>query len=201
MNISTNKAARYALLTALWAGLSNPTLAEDAGAQNQLKRNTLELRGSFGGVDTDDRDTFSDLNDIDTVHAAFGYWLNLHQNFSIGLQYLDGESDDIELTFFSLLSDSSLDYNAFLVSAEGRLALGGENYLFARLGASFYDYDIVTDSDNETQDSRDGTDFHVGAGWGKFWGNGLGMELFYEYLPLGSDIEIGTVGAGLTYRF
>lgn len=190
-----------ALLILLTCSAPATTIAQEPGSGVPFKRHTLELRGGVGGIDTEGEELFQDLNDVDTAHAAFGYWLSLNRNFSLGVQYLDGESDDYEFAFFGLLNDSTLEYNAVLVSAEGKLPLGRENYLFARAGASFYDYDIVANRGNEKLRSDDGTDFHIAAGWRKTWGNGIGMEVLYEYLPLGKEIEVGTIGAGITYSF
>lgn len=201
MRLTNRTPMRCALLLTLTCGLATGALAEQTAAPEPFKRNTLELRGNIGGIDSGTGETFGDLDDIDTAHAAFGYWLALNQNFAFGVQYLDGESDDYEFAFFGLLNDTVLEYNAILVSAEGKLPLGRENYLFARLGASFYDYDILNDRGNETLQSDDGTDFHVAAGWRKSWGSGLGLEVLYEYLPLGDDIEVSSFGAGITFSF
>ena len=206
MNIASRNGFHCALVAlccsicAISTTYAPAVMAQDPSGSS-LKRSTIELRGNIGRIDAEDDDVFDDLDDIDTAHAALGYWFNFNQNFSIGVSYLDGESDDYEFGFFGLLNDSVLEYNSFIASVEGRLPLGRENYLFARLGASFYDYDVVDEDDNETLRADDGTDFHFAAGWRKQWSSGFGMEVLYEYLPLGEEIELNTIGLGVTFAF
>lgn len=204
--IAKSKTFCCALVVALAATYSIPSVAQTPSAQSQgsgtaqpFKRSTLELRGSLGGIDSDNSDLPGAFNDTDTAHAAFGYWYNFNRNFSGGVSYLDGESDDFDFVFFGLLNDTKLEYNAVMVDIEGRLPLGRENYLFARAGAAFYDYDLIDDGENALSD--DGTDIHFAAGWTKRWQGGFGIQVMYEYLGLGSDLEVSAFGAGISYSF
>ena len=185
----------------LFVGSAHSAFAHEPLDAASFKRSTIELRVNAGEIHAENDEFVAELDEVDTAHVAFGYWLNLNRNVALGVSYLEGESDDFDFTFFNLFEDTILEYDAVLVDVEGRVPLGRENYLFARAGVAFYDYEVIDDRDDQELTSDDGTDFHAALGWSKRWGNGVGMVAMYEYLSLGDDLDVNTIGVGITYSF
>ncbi len=184
MGVQPSKSApRFYLLAGLLLTVTASATWADA------PHSTISLRYHNGQTDDSPR-----LGREKIGHLAATYLYNITPSFSLGIGYLDGAS---QLSPF--FSDDSLSYEAFVVIAEGRIALSKRNSLYGRLSGLKYDYDIF-DAPIKVA-SENGTSVSAAVGWSVRFNSGIGFEVGYEYLRLDSGIEPQAVSFGLGYSF
>jgi len=141
-------------------------------------RNSLGVSLSFGDADPEGP----------AGQLAATYWYDITPSLSLGAAYKDGGT----------ITDDDLVYTAVTVSAEGRILLSERfrRSLYGRLSGVSYDYD---DRGDEFKDH--GYSHALATGFSMRFGTGVGFEVGYEYLRLGSDKHVSSVGLGITYSF
>lgn len=171
------------------------------------KTHAISFEYSYATVDNGSDEKTADLNDLFTSHIAYSYQYNITEYFSIGLGYLKGDSsktDGLIIDLYTdsnidLFTDSKIDYRSILFSASANYPISKRNYLYLKVNALSYDYDIV--DDNEVVFNEDGHDFGYSLGWKYKFDNGIGLNTGYEVLNLGEYIEIVGVKIGVSYYF
>lgn len=162
------------------------------------KPHSFGLEIHNGTIDAAQSGTTNQLNDVDTVHFMLRYDYNFTPEFSLGLGYLAGDSSDYP-SFFNLLTNSRLEYDALLLNARYQFLLSKRNRFYIQASAIQYDYDII--DDNAVLASKDDTDYGLSVGWAFKFNNGLGLGVGYNHLRLGSEIKLRTVNFGINYSF
>lgn len=208
MGIKLSKSApRFTLLAGLLLAVSASASWADG------PRNTFALRYHLGHTQADRVEPYDEA-DGNTIHFSGSYLFDLTPWFSLGVGYLDGDNDRNE----PLFAAGELKYQAYAVIAEGRFVLSERHHssLYARLSGLKYDYritDAIYNWDNfnffdagsvgsgYSNFSDKGTSIGAAVGWSARFGSGIGLEVGYEYLRLGSQIEIETANFGLSFSF
>ncbi|NQZ90245.1 MAG: porin family protein [Colwellia sp.] len=157
------------------------------------------LEYSYSDIDNSSAEETSDLNDLFTSHYSYSYEYKIAEHISIGLGYLKGDSSKADGIILDLLTDSKIDYSAFMISAVINFPLSTRNSLYLKVNALQYDYDII--DDNEVMYNEDGSDLGFSFGWMYEFDNGIGMKAGYEVLNLGNNIDIRGFNTGISYRF
>jgi hypothetical protein len=112
---------------------------------------------------------------------------------------LKGDSSKAGGIIVDIFTDSKMDYSAIQLSAAVNYPIIAKHYLYLKVNALQYDYDIV--DDNEVVYNEDGNDFGFSLGWMFKFDNGIGINAGYEVLNLGKNIDIKGFNIGLHYRF
>ena len=157
------------------------------------------LEYSYSDIDNSSAEETADLNDLFTSHYSYSYEYKIAEHISIGLGYLKGDSSKADGIILDLLTDSKIDYSAFMISAVINFPLSTRNSLYLKVNALQYDYDII--DDNEVMYNEDGSDLGFSFGWMYEFDNGIGMKAGYEVLNLGNNIDIRGFNTGISYRF
>ena len=121
------------------------------------------LEYSYSDIDNSAAEETSDLNDLFTSHYSYSYEYKIAEHISIGLGYLKGDSSKADGIILDLLTDSKIDYSAFMISAVINFPLSTRNSLYLKVNALQYDYDII--DDNEVMYNEDGSDLGFSFGW------------------------------------
>jgi hypothetical protein len=170
-----------------------------ASTQAEESPHRVGIEYSYASVDKRSTEETSELNDVFTSHYAYTYQYEVAEYFSMGLGYLKGDSSDAEGIIIDLFTDSKIDYSALLISAEVDLPISERSYLYLKVSALQYDYDII--DDNEIVYNNDGNDWGYAFGWIYEFDNGLGIKTGFETLNFGKNITIKGINAGISYRF
>ncbi|MCO7190858.1 MULTISPECIES: porin family protein [unclassified Pseudoalteromonas] len=96
------------------------------------------------------------------------------------------------------LGANELDYDNFVLAVKGQYQITDNSYLFAKLGAHYYDYEIGYKG--KTMVEEDGISFMTEAGWQYDWDNGMSVNASIQYLDMG-DLDTTNLGFGVSYRF
>lgn len=142
-----------------------------------------------------------ELNDVGTFHYALSYEYNLSRYFSLGISYLDGESDE-ELSAYAILdafTDSYIDYRATGLSARFQVPLSPSNSLYLDLERYRYHYEVF--DDNEPFYSTSGYDNAFTLGWRIQFGSGASFKLGYQKFQLGDRISTRGIIVGGGFSF
>ncbi|MBD1389363.1 outer membrane beta-barrel protein [Neiella sp. HB171785] len=163
----------------------------------------VSASGYFASIDFefDNRDLEERVSsDEGSVHYTIRYHYDLSDTWAVGIGYLRGTSDTIENVFTALLGeDVEVEYKAIQLLAEARMPLSQRNFLFAEANLSRYDHDLLIE--DETVTSSDGVGGGVGVGWEYRFDNGLGSRVSLSYDRLGDEVQLWSMGFGLSYRF
>ncbi len=157
-------------------------------------RSTIGFRGHMGKTDA------RMLSRKTLWHVGATYLFNMTPSLSLGFTYVGGATNKGFISF-----DSSLVYRAYGITAEGRLPLSQRNNLYARLSGLLYDHEHenftgkVGATGAVTQ--QHGAGVSTAVGWLMRFNNGVGLELGYEYMRLGSKIDAHTGSFGISYSF
>jgi hypothetical protein len=154
---------------------------------------------SYSDIDNASAEETSDLNDLFTSHYSYSYEYKIAKHISIGMSYLKGDSSKADGIILDLLTDSKIDYSAMMISVAVNLPISKRNFLYLKVNALQYDYDII--DDNEVVFNEDGSDLGFSFGWMYEFDNGIGMKAGYEVLNLGNNIDIRGFNTGISYRF
>jgi hypothetical protein len=157
------------------------------------------LEYSYSSIDNSSAEDTSDLNDLFTSHYAYSYEYKIAEHISLGLGYSKGDSSNAEAIIIDLFTDSKIDYSAMMISVAVNLPISKRNFLYVKVNALQYDYDII--DDNEIVYNEDGSDLSFSFGWMYEFDNGIGMKAGYEILNLGKNIDIRGFNTGISYRF
>jgi len=141
----------------------------------------------------------SDLDDLLTSHYITSYQYQVTERIFIGIGYLKGDSSHADGLLIDLFTNSKIDYSAFLVSAAVNYPISKRNYLYLKVNALQYDYDVIDYKKVVYND--DGNDFGFSFGWMYNFDHGIGIKAGYEALSLGTHIDIKGFNIGISYRF
>ena len=154
---------------------------------------------SYSDIKNGSAEETSDLNDLLTSHYSFLYQYGVAEHISIGFGYLKGDSSNVDGILIDIFTDSKIDYSALLASAAVNYPISKRNFVYLKVNALQYDYDII--DDNTVVYNKDGNDFSFSFGWMYEFDNGLGIKAGYESLNLGKNIKINGFNTGISYRF
>jgi len=163
------------------------------------KSHSINFEYSYSDINNGSGEETSDLNDLVTSHLAYSYQYSVTEYFSIGLGYLKGDSSKADGIIIDIFTDSKIDYSSIMLSALANYPISKRNYLYLKVNALQYDYDIV--DDNEVVFNEDGNDFGYSLGWMYKFDNGIGLNAGYEVLNLGKHIDIKGINVGISYHF
>ncbi len=158
----------------------------------------IGIEGSVSRIDMESDVTRERLNDYTTLHGSLNYSYFFSQTIGFGVGWLKGDSED-GVFFDDLFTDSRLDYEALLIGPRFQLPLNDVNNLYLNINILQYDYDVFDDGRSVIQD--DGAGYSAALGWQSRLRFGLGFKVGYEFLQLGSDVDIQGVQAGVSYSF
>ena len=159
----------------------------------------IGLEYSYSEISNGSDEKTSELNDLITSHYSTSYEYKVAENFAIGFGYLKGDSSNADGIIIDIFTDSKVDYNALFLSASVNYPISKRNFLYLKVNALQYDYDLIDDSTVIYDD--DGNDFSYSIGWMFEYNNGFGIKAGYEVLNLGEHITIKGFNAGISYRF
>ncbi len=186
-NLSSRNQCLYLLAGVLLSATASAAGAIEPGS-------TISLRGHVGKTDA------RMLSRKTLWHFGASYLFNMTPSRSLGFTYIGGATNK---GIYG--PDSSLVYRAYGVVAEGRLPLSQRNNLYLRLSGLIYDHEHenFTGKAGATGAStqQDGVGFGTAVGWLMRFNSGVGLELGYEYLRLGADIDSHTGSFGVSYSF
>ncbi|WP_448563293.1 porin family protein [Thalassotalea ganghwensis] len=163
------------------------------------KLHSIGLNYSYSDIDNGSDEKTSDLNDLVTTHYIYSYQYQVAESFSFGLGYLKGDSSKASGVLIDIFTDSKIDYSAILLSVLVDYPLSKRNFVYFKVDALQYDFDVV--DDNEVVYSEDDHDFGFSIGWGYQFDNGLEINAGYEVLNLGPHLDIKGLKAGISYHF
>lgn len=160
----------------------------------------IEARGALGSIDASSKQGSSteELNDLSTGHIGIAYNYKLHDNFSVGIERLSGDSE-VFVEISDLFTDSKLDYDLINFVGLAEFAVSERNELYGKLIAYRYDYDVI--DDGEVVGSGDGSSIGFGIGWRYTFDLGVGVSMGYESISLGDDVDIRGISWALSYQF
>ncbi len=100
---------------------------------------------------------------------------------------------------------TEIEYRAYSLGAKFQIPLSRRHNLYIDINGFQYDYDkemsVFAFDDSILTIDDDGTDFGISAGWRVRHDNGFGVKVGVDYLRMGSDVDIGGIGAGISYSF
>lgn len=96
------------------------------------------------------------------------------------------------------LNANKLKYSNIVGAGKAQYQLTENNYVYGKLGVQFYEYEIAQASKKLVDE--DGIGVFAEAGWQYDWDNGVAMNVAWQYMDMG-DLDVNTLGVGLSYRF
>jgi len=196
--------------TALLLTLSASTFSVNALANSDLESpHTVGLQVGGGSIDYKGKDT--DGEGVGLSYLYYNYQFSPSYYFEVALVGAEDISDwdckkNAENTWdcesdndnkFDLQADN-FEYDAIVLALKTDLSLSKRNSLYAKVGATFYDYKISLDHTNIADEN--GTGLFVEAGWEYRWDNGFGLNSSLQYQDSG-DLEVNTFNVGVSYAF
>lgn len=107
--------------------------------------------------------------------------------------FSEDERDDVHE-----LQADDLDLNALVVAIKTDLSLSKRNKLYAKVGLSYYDYQIEFHS--QTIADKDGVGYLLEAGWEYQWDQGIGMNVGLQSHKM-NDLESNSLNIGINVGF
>ncbi|TMO65006.1 porin family protein [Pseudoalteromonas aurantia] len=183
------------------------TFTSQAAQNDEQHRVGAQLSGGSASY----QNSKQDGDGVGQLYAYYNYQFNAVWAFEAGIS-TGSESDDWkckEITNNKFTCDrqdellfdlkaNKLDYSNFITAAKGQYQLTENNHIYAKLGAQFYEYEIAQSS--KILVDEDGVGIFAEAGWQYDWDNGVAVNLAWQYMDMG-DLEVNTLGVGLSYRF
>lgn len=175
----------------------------------QEKLHTTGVQFGGGGLEYKKQDT--DGEGVVTSYLYYNYKFLPNYTLEVGLlsgsdldwdcDKTDGEwecfSDNDRKNNIDLDADK-LSLDALVVAIKTDLALSKRNSLYAKLGASFYDYQLSLNNTKEVDES--GVGLMLEGGWEYRWDMGIGMNVGLQYQKMG-DLKANTLNVGVSYSF
>jgi hypothetical protein len=96
------------------------------------------------------------------------------------------------------LAADNFDYDAVVVAIKTDMSLSKRNRLYAKVGASFYEYSF--DLYKTEIVDEDGVGLFLEAGWEYKFDGGVGLNVSFQHQDLG-DLEMASLNFGLSYSF
>ena len=175
----------------LYLGFSGVTYAAD-------RPHHIEFGGNLGTIDKSSDASLRELNDLSTVHSSISYHYQFPKILVVGGGYLTGDSGSVSL-ISDLFTDSRLEYSTFFIRSEFQTPQYKGHALYLNVDFHQYDYDII--DDDQVVNSDDGKGVGYGFGWKHHFKTNFTLRLSRDYLELGDDISITSLGVHLGYRF
>lgn len=94
--------------------------------------------------------------------------------------------------------DSDLDFSNFIVAVRHDMKVSENSFIYGKLGAQYFEYEMKNDSSVFEEDS--GTGIFSELGWRYEWSNNLSANVGYQYMGM-SDLSTSSFTVGLGYRF
>ncbi|WP_440053890.1 porin family protein [Pseudoalteromonas sp. T1lg65] len=191
--------------------LSIAILATSFSSLAEQNGETHRLGMQFSGGSASYKNSNQDGDGVGHVYVYYNY--HFMPELALELGYNSGEDVDDwnctdandrkftctqnDKTLFKLGADQ-VDFDNFVVAAKGYYQVSDNSYLYGKLGANYYDYEITRGSKDIVTDN--GIGFIVEAGWQYDWDSGWATNIGYQYMDMG-DLDISSVTAGFSYRF
>ncbi|MCF2907300.1 porin family protein [Pseudoalteromonas sp. DL2-H2.2] len=195
----------FSLLSLVFA--VSASFATQAAQHNEQHRVGAQL---FGG-DASYKSSSQDGDGVTHVYFYYNYQYDstwaLEAAYNTGMEADEWEcKDDSDDKFTCTRNDKALfglganelDYDNFVLAVKGQYQLSDSNYLYAKLGAHYYDYEIGYKG--KTMVEEDGVSFLTEAGWQYDWDNGMSLNASIQYMDMG-DLDTTNFGLGVSYRF
>ncbi|MBQ4848118.1 porin family protein [Pseudoalteromonas sp. MMG005] len=184
-------------------------LAFNTQAAQNDEQHRVGIQVSGGGASY--KSSSQDGDGVGQVYAYYNYQLDSTWALEAGIS-TGSEADDWtckELTNSKFVCDrndellfdlnaNKVDYSNFVAAGKGQYQLTENNYIYGKLGAQFYNYEIAR-GNNKLVD-EDGVGLFAEAGWQYDWDNGVAVNIAWQYIDMG-DLDVNTLGAGISYRF
>jgi hypothetical protein len=77
----------------------------------------------------------------------YSYQYKIAEHISIGRGYLEGDSSKVDGIIIDVFTDSKIDYGAFLSSTAVNIPISKRIFLYLKVNALQYDYDIIDDNE------------------------------------------------------
>ncbi|TMP26500.1 porin family protein [Pseudoalteromonas rubra] len=183
------------------------SFASQAAQHDEQHRVGAQLFGGSASYNSSDQDGDG------VTHVYFYYNYQYDSTWALEAAYITGMEadeweckDDSDDKFTCTRNDKALfglganelDYDNFVLAVKGQYQLSDNNYLYAKLGAHYYDYEIGYKG--KTMVEEDGISFLTEAGWQYDWDNGMSVNASIQYLDMG-DLDTTNLGLGVSYRF
>jgi len=196
------------LLTTLASSLVLLSLSTSTFAEQQSPH-SVGVQFGVGGLEYKNNDT-----DNDAFASSYLYYnYKFLPNYYVEVGLLGGSdiewdcdktaedwdcfSDNDKNNTFDLEADE-LELSALVIALKTDLSLSKRNKLYAKIGASYYDYEIILDKTKFADES--GVGLVLEGGWEYRWDQGLGINVGLQYQKMG-DLDINTLNAGVSYSF
>ncbi|KAF7775170.1 hypothetical protein PCIT_a1296 [Pseudoalteromonas citrea] len=187
--------------------LSILTFSSQAAQNDEQHRVGIQLSGGSASYKSSNQDG----DGVGQLYTYYNYQFDSTWAFEAGIN-VGSEADDWKCkeindrkftcdrndNLLFNLNANKLDYSNFVTAAKGQYQLTENNYVYAKLGAQFYEYEIANAT--KTLIDEDGMGLFAEAGWQYDWDNGIAVNVAYQYIDMG-DLDINTLGVGISYRF
>jgi opacity protein-like surface antigen len=94
--------------------------------------------------------------------------------------------------------ESDLDFSNFIVAVRHDRQVSENSFVYGKLGAQYFDYEMKDNSSVFEEDS--GTGIFSELGWQYQWSNNLNANIGYQFMGMG-DLSTSSLTVGLGYRF
>jgi opacity protein-like surface antigen len=94
---------------------------------------------------------------------------------------------------------SDLDYSNFVVAVRFDTALTEHNFIYGKLGAQYFDYEM-TNNNNNVFEEDSGTGIYSELGWKYQWSNNVSLNVGYQHIAM-SKLTTSSLAVGIGYRF
>ncbi|KNC67362.1 porin family protein [Pseudoalteromonas ardens] len=193
------------LLTLVFA--VSASFASQAAQHDEQHRVGAQLFGGSASYKSSDQDG----DGVTHVYAYYNYQYDstwaLEAGINTGMEADEWKcTDDNDDKFTCTRNDKALfeiganelDYDNFVLAVKGQYQLTENNYLYGKVGAHYYDYEIGYKGKNMVEE--DGVSFLAEAGWQYDWDSGLSVNAAIQYMDMG-DLDTSSLGVGVSYRF
>lgn len=154
---------------------------------------------NFSFIDNND---IEELNDLSTFHYKIFYDYTFNRYISLGFSALKGDSGNVDS--FIDWTDSKIEYDSFAINTRLKAPISASNALFLNIGVHQYSYNAFDDYEQLAEEelgSDDGADMTYAIGWQGRFAGGWGIEVSYERLDLGSNLNVQGFSLGASYSF
>jgi len=176
---------------------------------DQKSPHSVGLQVGVGGIEYQGSD--AEGTGVGTSYLYYNY--NFMPNYTIELGLLgssdfdwkcdeatdgwDCYSNDKRKNDFVLDADK-FELNATVIALKSSIALSKRNSLYGKVGASYYDYEMILNGDKTVNET--GIGFMLEGGWQYRWDTGMGMNTGLQYQKMG-DLKSSNLNVGISYSF
>lgn len=172
-------------------------------SQENIEDNQHAITAGLGVGSNDIKNSGNNEDDWDLdAISQLGYRYQWHKNWALDTRYLKGTSSGFKQIASLTLLDGEIDFDNIIVSGQGRYGFSKYGFIYANLGATFYDWEATGRIDgNSNQILRDesGTGLFAAVGIKGEWHK---WEVGFEYQRINmGDLTSSNAMVVFGYKF